>query len=80
MNDNGKSKDIGRLLLTVGLAVAGSALTFAAQFGAMEERMDVLSRHAISSAHPPPDYRELVEGRLDRIGARQDRHETKDKH
>lgn len=57
-SEGGKSRSLGQMMLTVGLAVAGSVFAFAIQFGGITEKLKAMDDH-IKENHPPDDFRRL---------------------
>ncbi len=75
--DSTKSRDMGRMLLTIGLAVAGSTMAFAVQYGGMQQKIQSLESHEKLDMHPPKDYRSFIENRINRLEGWQTRHDDK---
>lgn len=68
------SKEIGKALVTIGLAVAGATIAYMIQFENLKTRMLTVEEHTKKS-HPPHDYRELQSERIEDIRKDFERHE-----
>ena len=67
-------KEIGKILLTVGLAIAGATFAVVEQLGGVQARMDQLEKHT-DDHHPPIDYRSLMDERERALRDRIESHE-----
>lgn len=57
------SRDIGKNLITVGLAVAAAQATIISQIATIQTEHEQFKTH-IENGHPPRDYRELINEKI----------------
>ncbi len=64
------------MMLTIGIAIAGSVFAFISQVSEMRVQINMNEKH-IDQLHPPEDYRALIEHDLETLQRRLDRLERR---